>query len=971
MPCSISVMRRDCLGPLLAHLDVPIAAPRLEECGRRLTACLLPPPILNELIGTLARSNSPQSDTVRLRVAADDPSIAELPWEYAYLEAAAPLADRPGFLSLLPRTHLIRLSGRSEAQRALPVDTLKILVAWANPATPAYPTLPYGHKEAKSLISSLKNVPYRSRLDVRELANATLKSLKSAIEQFHPHILHFIGHGESGGYAPSLILEAETGHARLEYSELHAMIDYREFRLISLSACRSAALAQRLTQNGVPAAIAMQLPWSDAIAPQFSQTLFCGLTISAPLDEALAQARQSIRGAGPDWGNPVLFLCGGGPSLIEMSPAQAPHNLPFPRNPYFVGREDAIRELDYALDEIRSRPIAVVGMGGMGKTQLALEYAHRRLQEYPGGVFWIRASDEQQIRESFDSLGGLFNLPDGIENRPRRVFERIQSASVRTLIVFDNLNLTAASPEGWLPTGKFTRVLATTRDIDSVRGIYQRITLTDLDETSGVELLVARRSSVSDSERLAAMEIVRKTGGLPLAIELMAYYADRLDISYRECSDRLAESTLDTLELARKRFSNHTGHDGSLFDAIHLAYMRLSKLAKSVLNMACFFAPRGISREVLLEASGVSSERALLEALGDIAGYCLTTRDPNDRYNLHELIGEYVRFRMGARQRRRCAASVAGVLTRRLKAANSRMDWHAVRADMHHCSSSAALCLAEKLWEPLQSIRFETAVYWREHYDADGAARLFEAAHDAARLAFPEESIQEARALMGKAIATADLKEFTKAREYAYASLEMARRTVMEGGDELADFYNDLGYIIKKSGDPAQAIDVYQSADGLCANRGSALRASIRNNLGAAYEALHQDADAILSYREAMSIDIDRFGPEHPKVAVRLNNIGRLLAIAGSWPEALAMHEKALDIYRQTFGALHPDVASSHYYIGQVELGLEHLERAEVCFKEALDIYERFFGFLDWRTQIVISCIDKININKNAVSKGE
>ena len=289
-------------------------------------------------LGALMRSPHKSSFVLRLHLAARDPAISGLPWEFAFLEKCPPLLDRPGHLGLLPCTHLIRQNGGEFSLKPLALEKLRVLVAWANPSDASYPALAFARQEAKTLVSTLTRFHRTSgRLDVRELANAKVGELDSVVDSFRPHILHFIGHGEDGGGEPALILEHGRDHARLGFRQLADILNYPDFRLISLSACRTAAIAQRLTHSGIPAAIAMQLPWTDTIATQFTQTLFSALIVSAPLDEALAQARQNIRNAGLDWGNPVLYLCGRNTALIEMKPVRPPDNLPFPRNPHFAG----------------------------------------------------------------------------------------------------------------------------------------------------------------------------------------------------------------------------------------------------------------------------------------------------------------------------------------------------------------------------------------------------------------------------------------------------------------------------------------------------------------------------------------------------------------------------------------------------------------------------------------------------------
>ena len=84
------------------------------------------------------------------------------------------------------------------------------------------------------------------------------------------------------------------------------------------------------------------------------------------------------------------------PPAKHPAEARLPH-VPFLRNPSFVGREDDLAKLHALLQKggpVGVRPAALTGMGGIGKTQLAVEYAYRYAEAYPGGVYWLNAAGD-------------------------------------------------------------------------------------------------------------------------------------------------------------------------------------------------------------------------------------------------------------------------------------------------------------------------------------------------------------------------------------------------------------------------------------------------------------------------------------------------------------------------------------------------------------------------------------------------
>ena len=85
--------------------------------------------------------------------------------------------------------------------------------------------------------------------------------------------------------------------------------------------------------------------------------------------------------------------------------------VPYPQNPLFVGRNEVLESLHAQLAAYRR--VVVTGTGGLGKTQLAVEYAHRYREEYPGGIYWLTMQPAESIAGQIAMLAGLggLNLP--------------------------------------------------------------------------------------------------------------------------------------------------------------------------------------------------------------------------------------------------------------------------------------------------------------------------------------------------------------------------------------------------------------------------------------------------------------------------------------------------------------------------------------------------------------------------------
>src|SRR4051812_23636883 len=103
-------------------------------------------------------------------------------------------------------------------------------------------------------------------------------------------------------------------------------------------------------------------------------------------------------------------------------------NIPYQRNPFFTGREDTLSQLHHALQAENavalSHPQGISGLGGIGKTQTALEYAYRHSADYDA-VFWVRADSPAVLTTSFMELAYLLDLPERNEKEQSIIVEAV------------------------------------------------------------------------------------------------------------------------------------------------------------------------------------------------------------------------------------------------------------------------------------------------------------------------------------------------------------------------------------------------------------------------------------------------------------------------------------------------------------------------------------------------------------------
>jgi hypothetical protein len=135
-------------------------------------------------------------------------------------------------------------------------------------------------------------------------------------------------------------------------------------------------------------------------------------------------------------------------SLLSVSTSRAAlpviWNIPYPRNPCFIGRDDLLERLYTQLQAGQttalSQPQAINGLGGIGKTQLALEYAYRYLPKYQA-VFWTLADTRESLIAGYAGIASVLNLPEKDEADQARIVTVVFywfKTHAKWLLVLDN-----------------------------------------------------------------------------------------------------------------------------------------------------------------------------------------------------------------------------------------------------------------------------------------------------------------------------------------------------------------------------------------------------------------------------------------------------------------------------------------------------------------------------------------------------
>ena len=325
-----------------------------------------------------------------------------------------------------------------------------------------------------------------------------------------------------------------------------------------------------------------------------------------------------------------------------------------------------------------ARRAALHGMGGIGKTQLALAYAREYGDGYEGGVWWFSAETDAGLQIDARACCEAAGVPVGEGESPSKALKRwLADQPAAWLLVYDNAEHAAAlAPH--LPEGGPHHVVVTSRD-PAWGGVAAPVELDEWTAGQGADFLAGRLPGAPRGELLA---LSGDLGGLPLALEQAASYVETRGCGVARYRGLLASAAASLLD----RGAHADGYGRSVAATLSLAFDRLTPAAAQLLRLCAWAAPEPLPERFFIEAKDALPD-ALRAAAGDplawddavaeLRHYALADREQvaaldrvpgtaDDRtepaLRLHRLTQQVVRDRLGV------AADDAAVFQRVLSA---------------------------------------------------------------------------------------------------------------------------------------------------------------------------------------------------------------------------------------------------------------------------------------------------------------
>jgi tetratricopeptide (TPR) repeat protein len=657
------------------------------------------------------------------------------------------------------------------------------------------------------------------------------------------------------------------------------------------------------------------------------------------------------------------------------------------------GRDHHLQTLQQQLGPIPrsattpSKAVALIGLGGVGKTRLAIEHAWRNAALHSAVVF-VPASTPEALNRSLAGLTAVLDLPQKVATE-----EAIQRQAVLCwlcshpgwLLILDGIDDKAAAQavEALLPQISGGQLLFTTR-LSKWSAVVQRLPLEVLSTETAAEFLMERTAGGRKQEAddpLAARDLAQQLDGLALALEQAGAYIDERRITFSRYRQEWQQRRQQLLSWCDPQLMQYPQ---SVATTWLTSFQQLSAAAQTLLRRLAWFSTEPIP-ESLLEvavAAGDGDTAEPIEAIEAMDGlveldrYSLLSRSSqSDSFLLHRLVQEVTRLRQdSAQEPHELEAALAWIEAAFVGNPQDVRSWPVLEPLEPHAKAVANFAAevgvagaTARLLSHVGGLLSTKAVYGE-------AEPLYRSALQIAEARYGRDHHNVAMYLNNLAHLLQDTNRFAEAEPMMRRGLAIEESTNGKDHPNVAIQLNNLALLLKDTNRLAEAEPLMRRAlqiDEASYGQDHPRVATDLCSLAQLLKATNRLSEAEPLMRRALQIDEASYGQDHPRVATQLNNLAQLLQATNRLVEAEPPYRLALRIAEASYGQDHPDVA---IYLNNLATLLQYTNRlseAEPLMRRALQIDEVSYGQDHCNVAIQLSNLAQLLKATNRLAEAE
>ncbi|KAH8807443.1 hypothetical protein F5884DRAFT_899840 [Xylogone sp. PMI_703] len=685
----------------------------------------------------------------------------------------------------------------------------------------------------------------------------------------------------------------------------------------------------------------------------------------------------------------------------------------FPESAEFVARASELTEMHRLLHGHKTRSAVVLqGLGGIGKTQLAIQYVKKYKEKYTA-IFWLNANDRDSLRLSFKDMAQQILehhastsilVGANLEGNPDQMVNAVKAwlnthKNTRWLLIYDNYDNPRSANNSdpstvdirpYIPGADHGSIIITTRSANVTQGRRLHIQkLTSIEE--GLKILSntsGRKGIESDPNAIA---LATKLDGLPLALSTAGAYLEHMTTSFSEYL-RLYEESWLKLQMTSPQVNSY--EDRSLYTTWQITFDRIRQqnaASAQLLKLWAYFDKQDVWFELLRPKNFVDDEliRKLTEdelsfneAVRLLCEYGLVHKEASlqqpsrsEGYGVHSCVHSWTIFVLN----RECDESLVKLALRCVasKVTSTDVDkwWVVQRRILQHAARCEHLIMDGKVdIAGMEWALNNLGLLYSNQGKLAEAEKMYIRALQGYEKALGPDHISTLNTVNNLGSLYHNQDKLAEAKKMYIRALQGYEKALGPDHISTLNMVNNLGILYCNQGKLAEAEKMYVRAlhgkeKAFGPDHTSTLNTV--NNLGILYHNQDKLAEAKKMYIRALQGYEKAFGPDHTSTLDIVNNLGSLYRNQSKLAEAEKMYIRALQGYEKAFGPDHTSTLDIVNNLGSLYRNQSKLAEAEKMYIRALQGYEKAFGPDHTSTLDIVNNLGNLYRNQGKLAEAE
>ncbi|MHB8064436.1 MAG: tetratricopeptide repeat protein [Ruminiclostridium sp.] len=671
-------------------------------------------------------------------------------------------------------------------------------------------------------------------------------------------------------------------------------------------------------------------------------------------------------------------------------------NIPYDQNPFFVTREDVFedcKDMFYTMKvtlEQRKR-IALCGLDGIGKTSIAVEYAHKYKNQYDY-VLWINGKSPETISSD------LYKITQLLESNSDGVLDEVLVISMvkqwltknkNWLLIIDDVSniedISCIEVKKTVITSEMEgHIIITTHSQET--GFFYLKKVEPMSEELGGRFLLKRAKIEGTIKSIIAAELVAsEMEGLPLALDYAAAYVERTECDFKEYINIYQEAKKMQLEERRK---SETAYPESVAITFKLSFDKIkdSNFVAAKILLFCSFLDHNIPEEIFTESSrhlglpfnSNNKLNAFNSAIAEIRKYSLLNRNINKKsLGMHKLVqavlNDYIDRDSKANMIRHLIDAINNILVD-----PDYENWDKFERFVPQVTACDKVLKELDLYLYRASYLFNKIGYYLYTRSCFSQAKYF---YSQSMLHLDKSNTIDNELNIDILNNKAELYEqqglFSDGETTVNTAIELCKQIGLSDSLRASKSYNILGFILEFKEEYEHAEQCFINALEIrtkSLGEEDILVAEILNNLAKLDGKFGKYKEAEDYYRRSLSIRQKKLNKNHPDIAQTLSNLSTFYIDLGNFSKAIDYQEQALSMFiiayskdkleeitgyeEQTpkivinnyINGILMDITHYNIAIALTNLGIcySHIgnyNESDLILNKAIDIFEKTYGF--------------------------